>query len=55
MEGVLEEYAGHTLADDRKDVFFYQADDGHYIPRALLLDLEPGVVKNRLKKVRGRS
>ena len=55
VEGVLEEYAGHTLADDRKDVFFYQADDGHYIPRALLLDLEPGVVKNRLKKVCGRS
>jgi tubulin gamma len=26
---------------DRKDVFFYQADDDHYIPRALLLDLEP--------------
>jgi tubulin gamma len=28
-----------------------QADDGHFIPRALLFDLEPGVVKNRL----GRS
>lgn len=26
---------------DRKDVFFYQADDEHYVPRALLLDLEP--------------
>jgi hypothetical protein len=26
---------------DRKDVFFYQADDEHYIPRAILLDLEP--------------
>ena len=26
---------------DRKDVFFYQADDEHYIPRAVLLDLEP--------------
>lgn len=26
---------------DRKDVFFYQADDEHYIPRSLLLDLEP--------------
>lgn len=25
----------------RKDVFFYQADDEHYIPRALLLDMEP--------------
>eukprot|EP00920_Eleutheroschizon_duboscqi_P023529 GHVT01058643.1.p1 GENE.GHVT01058643.1~~GHVT01058643.1.p1 ORF type:complete len:399 (+),score=87.49 GHVT01058643.1:503-1699(+) len=30
--------------DDRKDVFFYQADDEHYIPRALLFDLEPRVV-----------
>ena len=29
---------------DRKDVFFYQADDEHYIPRALLLDLEPRVI-----------
>jgi hypothetical protein len=29
---------------DRKDVFFYQADDEHYIPRAILLDLEPRVV-----------
>ena len=28
---------------DRKDVFFYQADDDHYIPRALLVDLEPRV------------
>merc|ERR1719326_2561470 len=30
--------------DDRKDVFFYQADDEHYIPRALLIDLEPRVI-----------
>lgn len=29
---------------DRKDVFFYQADDNRYIPRALLLDLEPRVI-----------
>jgi len=27
-----------------KDVFFYQADDEHYIPRAVLLDLEPRVI-----------
>ena len=26
---------------DRKDVFFYQADDERYTPRALLIDLEP--------------
>lgn len=29
---------------DRKDVFFYQADDEHYVPRAILLDLEPRCV-----------
>lgn len=33
-----------SQGDDRKDVFFYQADDDHYIPRALLLDLEPRVI-----------
>ena len=27
-------------------MFFYQADDEHYIPRALLIDLEPGVIHN---------
>jgi tubulin gamma len=31
---------------DRKDVFFYQADDEHYIPRAILLDLEPRVIND---------
>uniref|UniRef100_A0A1B6GBR2 Tubulin gamma chain n=1 Tax=Cuerna arida TaxID=1464854 RepID=A0A1B6GBR2_9HEMI len=41
-EGILEEYA--TDGVDRKDVFFYQADDDHYIPRAVLLDLEPRVI-----------
>lgn len=41
-EGILEEYA--TVGEDRKDVFFYQADDEHYIPRALLIDLEPRVI-----------
>ncbi|KAL7428112.1 hypothetical protein ACHAXH_003253 [Discostella pseudostelligera] len=35
---------GHGFIDDRKDVFFYQSDDEHYIPRALLIDLEPRVV-----------
>lgn len=41
-DGVLEEFA--TPGDDRKDVFFYQADDDHYVPRALLIDLEPRVI-----------
>lgn len=30
--------------NDRKDVFFYQADDFRYIPRSILLDLEPRVI-----------
>eukprot|EP00753_Platysulcus_tardus_P020902 PLAT8461.1.p1 GENE.PLAT8461.1~~PLAT8461.1.p1 ORF type:complete len:526 (+),score=258.50 PLAT8461.1:56-1633(+) len=42
QEGILQEYA--TGGTDRKDVFFYQADDEHYIPRAVLIDLEPRVV-----------
>ena len=40
-EGILEDWA--TEGGDRKDVFFYQADDEHYIPRAILVDLEPRV------------
>lgn len=31
----------HAQGGDCKDVFFYQADDERYTPRALLLDLEP--------------
>ncbi|XP_055904630.1 tubulin gamma-1 chain-like [Eupeodes corollae] len=42
--GVLEDFASDGL--DRKDVFFYQADDNHYIPRSVLLDLEPRVIHN---------
>jgi len=41
-EGILQEHA--TEGVDRKDVFFYQADDEHYIPRSVLLDLEPRVI-----------
>ncbi|KAF2072420.1 hypothetical protein CYY_006255 [Polysphondylium violaceum] len=43
-KGYLEEYAIPGI--DRKDVFFYQSDDDHYVPRALLLDLEPRVIDN---------
>ena len=43
-EGVLEDWAADGT--DRKDVFFYQADDEHYIPRAVLLDLEPRVINS---------
>jgi len=43
-EGILEDFA--TEGTDRKDVFFYQADDEHYIPRSVLLDLEPRVINS---------
>lgn len=44
----ISPYASSTsnssnAVNDRKDVFFYQADDDHYIPRAILVDLEPRV------------
>ncbi|KAI4822693.1 hypothetical protein KUCAC02_008225 [Chaenocephalus aceratus] len=45
-EGIVEEFA--TEGTDRKDVFFYQADDEHYIPRAVLMDLEPRVIHSIL-------
>ncbi|GMK58099.1 hypothetical protein CspeluHIS016_0501310 [Cutaneotrichosporon spelunceum] len=44
--GMLEDWA--ESQGDRKDVFFYQADDEHYIPRAILIDLEPRVINNIL-------
>ena len=43
-EGIVDEKA--INGDDRKDVFFYQADDDHYIPRSILIDLEPGVINS---------
>ncbi|KAJ5080189.1 tubulin gamma-2 chain [Anaeramoeba ignava] len=42
-QGELEDFANE--GGDRKDVFFYQADDQHYVPRALLFDLEPRVIQ----------
>jgi tubulin gamma len=48
-EGILEDWA--TEGGDRKDVFFYQADDDHYIPRAILIDLEPRVSIGPLSRV----
>ncbi|KAJ3265587.1 gamma-tubulin [Chytriomyces hyalinus] len=47
-DGILSDHAVNNPAEDRKDVFFYQADDEHYIPRAILLDLEPRVINNIL-------
>ena len=43
-DGMLEDFASAAGSSDRKDVFFYQADDEHFIPRSLQLDLEPRVI-----------
>ena len=51
-DGILQDFATDTT--DRKDVFFYQADDMQYIPRALLLDLEPRVIKRIQEKPYGQ-
>lgn len=45
-DGLVNEIA--LNGDDRKDVFFYESDDNHYIPRAVLVDLEEKVL-NRIK------
>lgn len=34
-----------TECYDRKDVFFYQSDEGRYIPRSVMLDLESKVIQ----------
>ncbi len=61
MDGTYRSDSTASTHADRKDVFFYQADDNHYVPRALvrccrknteyakihqLLDLEPRVVNS---------
>ncbi|CAI5706371.1 unnamed protein product [Peronospora effusa] len=38
-DGIVQDFV--TPGHDRKDVFFYQTDDKHYIPRALLIDRTP--------------
>ncbi|XP_055327690.1 tubulin gamma-2 chain-like [Paramacrobiotus metropolitanus] len=47
-EGHLLNPASAAGVYDRKDVFFAQADDDHYMPRAVLVDLEPRVVNGIL-------
>ncbi|PWN39707.1 tubulin gamma chain [Ceraceosorus guamensis] len=42
-DGTPSDFATES-SGDRKDVFFYQADDEHYVPRAILVDLEPRVI-----------
>ncbi|KAF9531439.1 gamma tubulin [Crepidotus variabilis] len=51
-DGILEDANIETY--DRKSTFFYQADDEHYIPRAILVDLEPRVINNILASPQGR-
>lgn len=43
-DGIVEQFAQRGA--DRKDVFFYQSDDTRYVPRAIMVDLEPRVVNS---------
>jgi len=43
-DGILSPEAINGI--DRKDVFFTQADDETYIPRAIFVDTEPRVLEN---------
>eukprot|EP01065_Artemidia_motanka_P049831 TRINITY_DN837_c0_g1_i1.p1 TRINITY_DN837_c0_g1~~TRINITY_DN837_c0_g1_i1.p1 ORF type:complete len:459 (+),score=172.61 TRINITY_DN837_c0_g1_i1:76-1452(+) len=47
-DGSLAPFARED-AGDSKDVFFYQADDNKFVPRAILCDLEPRVI-NSIRK-----
>ncbi|KAJ7035530.1 gamma tubulin [Mycena alexandri] len=40
--GILQDF--DTKGNDKKSAFFYQADDDRYVPRAILVDLEPRVI-----------
>lgn len=51
QNGILEPWA--TDGGDRKDVFFYQADDELYVPRSILVDLEPRVTRSYSSKFGG--
>lgn len=42
-----------TSLCDRKDIFFYQADDNKYIPRSIFIDLESKVVESVKKSEYG--
>lgn len=44
LDGTLQE----PLDFDRRDVFFYQSDDRRYVPRAIMVDMEPRVVNSIL-------
>lgn len=49
QDGTLEPYTGENGSiGDRKDVFFYQSDDTRYIPRSVLIDMEPRVINSIL-------
>lgn len=50
----MEPYAAANAGGDRKDVFFYQSDDTRYIPRAILIDLEPRVVGSIMSGSHGK-
>ncbi|KFD58337.1 hypothetical protein M513_00563 [Trichuris suis] len=40
--------------EDCKEIYFYQADDNRYIPRAVLVDLEPRVIQSIINSSYGK-
>ncbi|CDW59823.1 Tubulin gamma chain [Trichuris trichiura] len=40
--------------EDCKEIYFYQADDNRYIPRAVLVDLEPRVIQSIMNSSYGK-
>lgn len=42
QDGTLDPNA--AVRAGQEDIFFYQSDNNHYIPRAIMVDLEPRVL-----------
>ncbi|KAF8359879.1 tbg-1 [Pristionchus pacificus] len=47
VDGTAKDENSHSIVDG-KHVFFNQADDDHYVPRSILVDLEPRVINGIL-------
>jgi len=52
-DGKLESFVKSQYAD-RKDIFFNIAGDNHYVPKAILIDLEPRVINSIMKSDMGK-
>ena len=44
-----------TLSEERINVYFNEATGGRYVPRAVLMDLEPGLMGEKIRWIRMTS